>query len=66
MLRLYSVFGQDKDGPSGKRDQEREIRQSGRQAAHSAPNTTATTRANAAAMANRSIVDVQAIVTSVG
>lgn len=42
------------------------IRQAGRQAAHSAPNTTATTRANAAAMANRSIVDVQAIVTSVG
>lgn len=42
------------------------FRQAGRQAAHSAPNTTATTRANAAAMANRSIVDVQAIVTSVG
>jgi hypothetical protein len=42
------------------------IRLAGRQAAHSAPNTTATTRANAAAMANRSIVDVQAIVTSVG
>jgi hypothetical protein len=35
-------------------------------AAHSAPNTTATTSAKAAAMANRSIVDVQAIVTSVG